>query len=231
VHSSGQGDYFPIDYRIYAPSHDTKTKNDHFRAMLKTAFETRDIQAQYILFDSWYASKENLKFIHQYKRMFITPLKVNRLVSLSPETGYVHLDTIDWTPERLRRGVRIKLKEVPFYVQLFKVVATNGDIDWMITNELTDTLTLDVIRGQNDVRWDIECFHRELKQLTGIEKCQAQRAWSQRNHIACCYHAWIALKVHAAQLKQSLYRVHTELLSSYLTAELKHPRIKAYKYA
>lgn len=230
VHSSGNGEYFPIDYRIYSSSYDRKTKNDHFLAMLKVAFGTRNIQAKYILFDSWYASKDNLKYIHQQGRIFVTTLKANRLVSLSPDSGYIHLNAIDWTADRLYKGVRIKLKEIPFYIQLFKVVAKNGDIDWLVTNELDNELTIAIVRGRNDVRWEVECFHRELKQLTGIEKCQAQRAWSQRNHIACCYHAWIALKVHASKLKRSLYRVHTELLSSYLIAELKKPRITAYNY-
>jgi hypothetical protein len=36
-------------------------------------------------------------------------LKNNRLVSLSKDEGYVHLDDIDWTPERLKTGVTVKL--------------------------------------------------------------------------------------------------------------------------
>jgi len=33
VHSDGT-DFYPIDYRIYAPEVDNKTKNEHFREML-----------------------------------------------------------------------------------------------------------------------------------------------------------------------------------------------------
>jgi len=227
VHSSGDGEYYPVDYRIYAPEYDRATKNDLFLAMLKDAFEVRNIHAKYILFDSWYASVANLKYIHRQGRIFYTTLKSNRLISLSKETGYIHLQDIDWTPERLKNGVRVKLKEVPFYVKLFKVVAKNGDVDWVITNDPAVDLTTDIVRGQNAVRWDVECFHRELKQLTGIEKCQCQHEWAQRNHIACCYHAWLALKVYATKLKKTLYRVQSELLSQYLMAELKHPHIRA----
>ena len=35
------------------------------------------------------------------------------------------------------------------------------------------------------MRWKIEEFHRELKQLTGVEACQCRQARIQRNHIAC----------------------------------------------
>lgn len=219
VHSSGAGDYYPIDYRIYAPDYAKETKNDYFLAMLKIAFDIRNIQARYVLFDSWYASVTNLKYIHRKGRIFYTTLKSNRLVSITKEDGYIHLQDIEWTPERLRTGISVKLKEVPFFVKLFKVVATNGDIDWMITNDPATGLTTTIVSGRNDVRWDVECLHRELKQLTGIEKCQCRSERAQRNHIACCYHAWLALKVHAAKLKKTLYRVQSELLSRYLITE------------
>ena len=231
VHSSGEGEYYPVDYRIYAPEYARETKNDYFLAMLKEAFEVRKIRAKYVLFDSWYASVANLKYIHQQGRIFYTTLKSNRLVSITKEDGYIHLEEIEWTAERLNTGISVKLKEVPFLVKLFKLVAKNGDIDWVITNDPTADLTTAIVRGRNDVRWDVECFHRELKQLTGIEKCQCQSAWAQRNHIACCYHAWLALKVHASKLKKTLYRAQNELLSNYLIAELKHPHIRALNAA
>src|SRR2546421_9979071 len=136
--------------------------------------------------------------------------------------------SIEWTAERLSTGISVKLKEVPFLVKLFKLVAKNGDIDWVITNDATTELSTTIVRGRNDVRWDVECFHRELKQLTGIEKCQCQSALAQRNHMACCYHAWLALKVHASKLKKTLYRVQYELLSNYLRAELKQAHIGAH---
>ncbi|MGZ4969576.1 MAG: transposase [Methylobacter sp.] len=150
------------------------------------------------------------------------------MVSLSKEEGYVHLDAIEWTPERLQAGVVVKLKKVPFKVKLFKLVAPDGDIDRLITNELDDNLTTQVAQEANDVRWQVEEFHRELKQLTGSEKCQCRKARSQRNHIACSYHVWISLKVKANALKKSLYQIRDDLFSDYLRTELRNPRIKAY---
>jgi hypothetical protein len=71
--------------------------------------------------------------------------------------------------------------------------------------------------------WQVEEFHRELKQLTGSEKCQCCKARSQRNH-----HVWISLKVKAKALKKSLYQVRSDLFFDYLRAELRNPKIKAY---
>ncbi len=230
VHSPGTaGDFYPIDYRIYAPETDGKTKNDHFREMLIHAIADKKIQAQTVLLDSWYAGADNLKLIHQLGLIFFTTLKENRLVSLSKEEGYIHLDQIEWTSERLQNGVIVKLKEVPFKVRLFKLVATNGDIDWVITNCPDETLTAQVAQDANDVRWQVEELHRGLKQLTGTEKCQCRKARSQRNHLACCYHAWLSLSVKAKQLNKTLYQVKTDLLRDYLRAELRSPHVPAFQ--
>jgi hypothetical protein len=145
VHSAGvQKDFYPIDYRIYAPDQDGKTKNAHFSEMVLNAVYAKKIKAKRILFDSWYASAENLKLVHRLGLTFFTTLKNNRLVSLSKEGGWIHLEEIDWTAEQLKNGILVKLKEVPFKVRLFKVVATNGDIDWVITNCPDETLTSQV---------------------------------------------------------------------------------------
>ena len=88
VHSAGKdADFYPIDYRVYAPDVDGKTKNDHFQEMFVNALDQKHLHARTILFDGWYASAENLKLIHRRKRIFFTTLKSNRLVSLSKEAG------------------------------------------------------------------------------------------------------------------------------------------------
>lgn len=229
VHSAGvKQDFYPIDYRVYAPDQDGKTKNDHFADMVINAVFAKKIKAKRILFDSWYASAANLKLVHRLGLVFFTTLKSNRMVSLSKESGWIHLNDIEWSTERLQNGVPVKLKEVSFKVQLFKVVATDGDIDWVITNSPDETLTTQVAQDTNDVRWQIEELHRGLKQLTGTEKCQCRKGRSQRTHLACCYHAWLSLKLKANLLGKTLYQTKDDLFSDYLRAELTAPRIQAF---
>jgi hypothetical protein len=65
VHSNGaESDFYPLDYRIYAPDMDGKTKNDHVRDMLVATIADKQLQARTVLFDSWYASADNLKLVH-----------------------------------------------------------------------------------------------------------------------------------------------------------------------
>jgi len=195
VHSDGQN-FYPIDFRIYAPQSDGKTKNEHFREMVLAALDTKKLQARTFLFDSWYASVENLKLIHKRERYFVTTLKDNRLVSPNSQTGYLHLATLEWNEQQLLNGQMVKLKELPFLVRLFKIVATNGDIEWLITNHPAFN-SKQVTKQASNVRWQIAQFHRELKQLTGSEKCQCRKERAQLSHIALCYQAWLAIKLKA----------------------------------
>ena len=131
---------------------------------------------------------------------------------------------------------------MPFLVRLFKLVARNGDIEWVITNRALDEdqdpagdaqarLTLDDVQEENAVRWQIEQLHRDLKPLVGTEKCQCRKAHAQRNHLACCYLAWLTLRVHARKVGTTLYTAHANLLRDFLRAQLRQPTIPAYATA
>jgi hypothetical protein len=228
VHTSGcLGDFYPVNYRVYHPAGDGKTKNDHFQEMFKQAIESQHIKARNIAFDSWYASAENLKMIHRSGWTFYTNLKSNRKVSITKEEGYQDLTQIQWSREELISGKLVRIKEVPFWLKLFKLVDTKGNIEWVITNKLAEDFTrLRAIQAVQ-VRWQVEEFHRSFKQLTGSEKCQCRKEQSQRNHLACCYGARVAIKVKAQELKTTMYQVKNKLFAEYLKLQLQNPMIAA----
>jgi Transposase DDE domain len=228
IYSDGEpGDFYPTDYRIYAPIQDHKTKNDHFQEMFIRAHSDKNLPCRTILFDNWYSSASNLKLVHRSGWIFFTTLKSNRKVSLSKESGYIDRTEIEWTSESLQYGLVVKLKEVPFLVKLFMIVHPDGNNEYVITNYMEDDLLIAHVEDTSAIRWQIEEFNRGLKQLTGSEKCQCRKARSQRNHIACCFHAWISLKKVAKQTKQTLYQVRNNLFADFLKSQLKCPTIKA----
>src|SRR5712692_7804989 len=52
VHSAGkEEDCYPIDYRVYAPDVDGKTKNEHLQEMFVNAIDQKQLKARTILFD------------------------------------------------------------------------------------------------------------------------------------------------------------------------------------
>ena len=227
--SQDKKEFHPIDYRLYNPDDDGKTKNQHFRDMILNAKTRKDLKAKKVLFDSWYSSVENLKFIHRLGMIFYGAIKPNRLVSISKDAGYCKPADLDWTQEALEKGIEVKLKELPFKVCLFKLVAQNGDIDWIVTNNPDSTLTTQVVQLENGVRWKIEQVNRDVKQLLGSEACQCRKGRSQRNHIGLVYQAWVSLAVHARSVGETLYQVKQSLLRDYLMTELNMPTVLAFR--
>lgn len=228
IHTSGnEKDFWPIDYRVYHPDSDGKTKNDHFQEMFLRLITHKTLKTNTILFDSWYASVGNLKLINTHGWTFFTTLKSNRRVSVSREKGYQSLAEMPFDEKTIVTGITVKLKELPFKVKLFKLVAKNGDIDWVITNSQDAATNLFVAENKIDNRWQVEEFHRGFKQLTGSEKCQCRKARSQRNHLACCYLAWVSLKIKAKSMKTTIYKVRNNLFSEFLTQQLAMPTINA----
>ena len=107
-------------------------------------------------------------------------------------------------------------------VKLFRVVASDGDTEYIVTNDTTQCLAEDA-QKENAIRWKIEQFHREEKQLTGIEACQCRINRSQRNHILCSILVWMSLATIGHQTNQTLYQVKTGLFKQFLVQQLRTP--------
>jgi len=168
VHTNGcLGDFYPVNYRVYHPDGDGKTKNEHFSEMFKQANQSQHIKARNIAFDSWYASVENLKLVHRSGWTFYTNLKSNRKVSISKETGYQDLTEIEWTSEQLISGQLVRIKEVPFWLKLFKLVDTNGNIEWVITNKLAEDFTRLRAIQATQVRWQVARISPQFQATDG----------------------------------------------------------------
>ena len=76
-----------------------------------------------------------------------------------------------------------------------------------------------VVRQVCDVPWKIKQFHRESKQLTGLESCQCRLPRIVRNHIAAAFLVW-------GHLMRKTYQAKHRLLSEYFCQQLKSPMIK-----
>ncbi len=216
--------FWLIDYRIYDPDGDGKTKLDHVREMLSNI--VYHIRA--VLMDTWYATKDLILFIESLRKLYYCPLKDNRHADDSGgHRPYQRVDALVWSDTELARGKRIKIKGFPkdHHVQLFRVVASTRRTDWIVTNDPAADST-DATQDVCGVRWKIEQLHREGKQLTGLERCQCRTARIQRNHIACALLVWGRLKALATQTGRTVYQLKHGLLDDYLVQQLRNPSLK-----
>ena len=219
--------FWVVDYRIFDPDTDGKSKLDHVEEMLRSA-EHRRLPFGAVLMDSWYATKDLMLLIDRMKKTFYCPLRSNRQVDDSGgERPYRRVDALDWSDGELKQGKLIKIKGFPkdYKVKLFRVAVSSNRTEWIVTNDLSRDSTRDT-RGVRAVRWKIEEFHREAKQLTGIEACQCRASRIQRNHIACAMLVWSRLKHLAYQSGQTIYRIKRGLLHDYLVQQLKNPSVE-----
>ena len=81
-------------------------------------------------------------------------------------------------------------------------------------------------RDKRSLCWKIEQFHREVKQITGIERCQCRKQRAQRNHIGCAILVWVHLNRLAHQTGKTIYQLKFGLLSDYMRQQLKQPSIR-----
>lgn len=219
--------YWIIDFRLYDPDGDGKTKLDHVQEMLINVVRHKCLPFSAVLMDTWYATRQMMRFIEALHLVYYCPLKANRLVDETDgREPYRHVSSLDWSEQDLALGKLIKIKDFPkdHRVKLFRLVVSTHRTDFVATNDLSQHDSSDA----NTVcawRWKIEQFHREAKQLTGFEKCQCRKARIQRNHIACAFLVWTRLAQVARQAGQTLYRIKHGLLRDYLRTQLKKPAV------
>ncbi|YAG16740.1 Transposase IS4-like domain-containing protein [Nostoc sp. DSM 114161] len=176
--------FWVIDYRIFHPDADGKTKIDHVKDMLQNLVYHKFLSFDTVLMDTWYAVHSLMLYIDSLDKIYYCPLKNNRLVddTFSKEK-YKRIELLSWSKEELECGKIIKIKGFPAdkKVKLFRVIVSTNRTDYVATNDLSQSST-DVVQQVCKIRWKIEEFHREIKQLTGIESCQCRKARLQRNH-------------------------------------------------
>jgi hypothetical protein len=191
------------------------SKNEACRELLKQAI-TNLIPFRFVLFDVWFASAETMVFIkQQQKHNFICPLKTNRKVALSrvdkQQGRYTRVDTLELEAHATRK---VYLEGVDFPLVLVKQVFTNEDgsvgIRYLVSSDTT--LSFDDLTTTYHERWQVECYHKSLKQHVSLAKSPTQTVTTQTNHFFAALCGFIKLerlkgktKLNHFALKAKLY--------------------------
>lgn len=219
--------YWIIDYRIYDYDRDGKTKLQHLQDMLRNVYFVKCLPFRTVLIDSWYASMRVMKSIQALPKIYDAPLKCNRLVNDSDGVApHKRVDALTWTQTELRQGKLVHIKKFPKgqQVKLFRIASASGRTEYIATNDLSQS-DAKATKRECRVRWKIEQLHRELKQTTGIGKCQSRKHLGQRNHIACCLWVWVSLTRAARAAGQTIYRLKQSLYDDYIRRQIEKPSI------
>jgi len=194
------------------------SKNEHYQDLAQQAV-TNPIPFKSVLNDVWYASADNMKFVkHTLHKEFIMPLKANRKVAVSladKQRGrYVRVDTRALDPNVTQE---VYLAGVDFPLGLVKQVFVNEDgslgIQYLVTSDTT--LSYDDLTSLYRKRWNVEPYHKSLKQNASLEKSPTHTVRTQTNHFFAAVCTYIKLEL----LKGSTHLNHFALKSKlYLRA-------------
>lgn len=224
--------FWIIDYRLYAPDTDGKTKLTHVEEMIKhTVAHKRVLDADgteaplrfsTVLMDAWYATMPLWKLVESLGKLYYCPVRGNRQVSRGVGQAYERVDAL----EADDTGRLVHLKGMPkgHQVKLFRLAFSSERTEHVVTNDVTQSSS-EAAREECAVRWKIEQLHREVKQTTGIERCQCRRERIQRNHVGCALLVWVRLKSVASQVGTTVYALKQDLLSDYMVEQLRNPSI------
>jgi len=221
--------FWLIDYRIFAPDEDGKTKLDHAKEMFDLAIHSKQLEFRCVLMDTWYATRQFMLHIERNDKIYYCPLQANRQVDEGDGTvvKYQRVDSLAWSREEKQSGKNLHVKGFPkgHRLQLFRLVVSKDRTDYVVTNDTTQYSTDDT-QEVCAIRWKIEQLHREVKQVSGLEGCQCRTGRIQRNHIACALLVWCRFKELAYETGRTVYQIKFGQLSDYLIGQLKSPSVK-----
>ncbi len=204
----------PVDYRVYDKPNDGITKNEHFLAMLLTARE-RGFTPECILFDSWYASVDNLRLIRDCGWRWLTRLKANRRVNPDRTGNRAVTDCAI-----AESGTVVHLEGYGM-IRVFRIVTPDGETEHWATNDV-EMEELERLKYA-EFSWGIEVYHRALKQECGVERAMVRAGRAQRNHIGMAIRAFVRLEWHRVRTGISWGMAKEGIIRRAVRSYLAHP--------
>jgi hypothetical protein len=190
-YTDGAGKSVPINYRLYNKQ-EGKTKNDYLREMI-TEVLNWGLKPKTVTTDAWYSSRENLRFIKDKGLGFLMGIAKNRSCSIDGR-NYTQVQNFEIPNE----GLVLHLKsfgKVKGFLKTFK----NEDKRYYIMflpkeDELNQSDSID-FKALHSIHWGIECYHRAIKQVCGIEQFMVRTTEAIKTHFFSAIRAFAQLEL------------------------------------
>ena len=144
---------------------------------------------------------------------FLFGIKNNRTVSNEPH-NYCQVSTLE-IPES---GLRTHLKEFGFVKLLrksFKEKASRHYILYVVEESKIEEITRNEFLTIHDTHWEIETFHRAIKQVCGIYRFMVRNTYAIKTHIFCSLQAFVRLELmRSEKIISNWYKVQRNLFTS-----------------
>lgn len=193
-----------------------KTKNQRLLDMFDRAIKNQ-VKFDYVLADSWFSAKATFKHIRKANKHFIFALKSNRLVALTPDDrekgNFVRIDESNLPDNTPVRGF---LNDYHDEVLLLRRVFTNKDDSTGVLYLVCSDLQCDKDKFINGYqkRWQVEVYHKSLKQNANLGKSPAHSQRARFNHMFLATYAVFKLECLKIKTKLNHFALRLKLLVS-----------------
>ncbi len=192
-----------------------KTENDYFQDML-TEVLAWGLEPGFVTGDSWYSCVDNLKLIRNHQTGLFFAVEGNRLVSVE-KGSWVQVRQLE-IPED---GLMVWLKNFG-YVKLFRTTLkeqVRHYISSLPDEEKTAVFDKKAFTEQHDRHWQIEQYHRAIKQVCNIERFQVRNKRAINNHIFSPICGFVQLqKLSFADVINNCYSVQRNLFNDVMAS-------------
>lgn len=194
-----QAAHHPVDFRLYLKKDhcqekgiEFKTKIDLAKELVNKALEHK-LNIEAVLFDSWFASKDFIKFLASHRLDWITKLKADRNVKIRghymaigdfaetlPGEAFRRIEVGDQTYWVFRKTVDLKgVGKVRIFIS-----HQNEDLSDSPSLFATNRLRWEGKKALRtySLRWKIETFYRDAKQNLGLEDYQLRDLRGIKRH-------------------------------------------------
>lgn len=202
------GKSVPVNYRIY-DKQDGQTKNDYLREMI-TEVLAWGLEPKIVTTDAWYSSQKNLKFLKDKELEFLTGIAKNRSCSVDGK-NFTQVKNLE-IPET---GLIVYLKkfgQVKVFRRSFKNETSRYYIMYIPDKDALLLISTAEFKTLHSIHWGIECYHRAIKQLCGIEQFMVRTSEAIRTHFFSAIRAFTQLELmRTEELIENWYEVQRNL--------------------
>src|SRR5512147_169570 len=208
------GQHRPVNYRLYDKA-EGKTKNDYFQEMFADVLAW-GLEPAVVTGDRWSSGLDNLKTVRNHSLGFLCALERNQLVSVDKGSWVPvqQLEIPDAGREVWLRGFgQVKLFRTRLQDQLrhYAIPLPDGEPLASVNREACLRL--------HDQHWQIEQYHRAIKQVCHVEHFQVRGQGPIRNHIFSALCGYVQLqRLCAMELISNCYRLQRELFNDVIAA-------------
>ncbi|MFP5043125.1 transposase, partial [Parasediminibacterium sp. JCM 36343] len=197
----------------------SKTKNELLREMVTQC--KKNFKFDYVLTDSWYCCKENMKLIKGDLNIdFVMAMPVNRNVALSKadkdKKKYVGIESLQLG----QQTVEVWVEGLDFPLLLLKQIFKNEDDTvgelYLVSSDLN--LSYDEITTIYKKRWAIEVYHKSTKSNASFAKSPTKTIKTQTNHFMLSILAYVKLEGLKVKRKLNHFAIKAKIYEAALKA-------------